>query len=532
MIRQAVGPAIGAAPDSVAIVDINGHAYPGGSADSVNNNQDRYLNTKHQYEREYADSLRPLLSFVKGAIVTVNVELHPEVEETESTDHFEPKSTPPEVSENTKPAATGISLPSGIMNVATQGGIPNSPLTVAETGNGLRTDNNSTQHHDRDPLSRQSRQVRKVGLTPKSVTVSVGIPSSYYEEVCQQRFPSPSGLFAKKLDPSLLGQVEADVNNNIKRTVLGIIPPSEVSANDAVTITSFTSMPVAEIEKATPADQALLWLTDHANAVGMGLLVVVSLLIVRSIVRNLTASHRAEIKPRRQPPRSGRSRRNPSPNQSASPRRRARFPVSWPISSAKTPMPPQTSFAAGSARQTEQPAKRSRSRKTNSNKKSRCTVWIATSRSIKPPFSSHRSMQIRPTCCSHKCHSIRPMSAHDRVMRLGELNLHEQQSVINEFFRKDSSPLEDTTGTESDDFSLIDESSTEEEIDENDSDPIESNSVVFRPQSPFKIHHQPTNRSVFTTPSPIFSFRSLRARASPSNCFGPGPFAAKQVWPP
>ncbi len=87
----------------------------------------------------------------------------------------------------------------------------------------------------------------------------------------------------------MLAQVEAEVNNNIKRTVLGIIPPSEVSANDAVTITSFTSMPVAEIEKATPADHALLWLTDHANAVAMGFLVVVSLLIVRSIVRNLTA---------------------------------------------------------------------------------------------------------------------------------------------------------------------------------------------------------------------------------------------------
>ncbi|HEY2759480.1 MAG TPA: hypothetical protein VGI75_02015, partial [Pirellulales bacterium] len=37
MIRQAVGPAIGAAPESIAVVDINGRAYPGGSADIANN---------------------------------------------------------------------------------------------------------------------------------------------------------------------------------------------------------------------------------------------------------------------------------------------------------------------------------------------------------------------------------------------------------------------------------------------------------------------------------------------------------------
>ncbi len=309
MIRQAVGPAIGAAPESIAIVDINGRAYPGGSADSANNSQDRYLSTKHQYEREYADSIRQsLLSFVKSAVVTVNVELHPEVEETESTDQFDPKSTSPEVPESSRTGAAGISLPSGIMNVATQGGAPNSPLTVAEVGNGLRAEKNSALPHDRDLLSRQFRQVRKVGLTPKSVTVSVGVPSSYYEEVCQQRFPPPAGVFAKRPNPALLAQVEADVNSNIKRTVLGIIPASEVPANDAVTITSFTSMPVANIEKTTPADRTLLWLTEHANAVGMGLLVVISLLIVRSIVRNLTtAAPSRRIKPRCQ---STRFRRN------------------------------------------------------------------------------------------------------------------------------------------------------------------------------------------------------------------------------
>jgi flagellar M-ring protein FliF len=289
MIRQAVGPAIGAAPESIAVVDINGRAYPGGgSIGGDDMTQDRYLNTKHQYEREYADSIRQaLLSFVKGAVVTVNVELHPELEESESSDKFDPKPAASDISDNGKISAPAISLPSGLMSVTTQGGVPNSPLTVVESGNGLRIENDPPVRRDRDLASRQSRQVRKAGLTPKRVTVSVGVPSSYYEDVWQQRNLALAGAFLKKPDPAMLAQIETEVNSNIRRSVMGIIPMPEDSNGDAVTVTSFTSMPVAEMEKPTATDFVLVWLTDHANGLGMGLLAIICLGMVRSIVRSL-----------------------------------------------------------------------------------------------------------------------------------------------------------------------------------------------------------------------------------------------------
>jgi flagellar M-ring protein FliF len=289
MIRQAVGPAIGAAPESVAVVDINGRAYPGGEPGSTGDvSQDRYLNTKHQYEQEYADSIRQaLLSFVKGAVVTVNVELHPELEESESTDKIDPKPVTVDVSETNKTSTSNTSLPSGRPGVAAQGGVPNSPLTVGAGGNGTRSDDESTTRHERDVVSRESRQVRLAGLTPKRVTVSVGVPSNYYEEIWEQRNPSPAGTQPKKPEAAALTQIETEVSANIKKSVIGIIPAPEDASSDPVTVTSFTSMPAPVIEKPSTADHALAWFSEHASALGMGFLGIISLLMVRSIVRSV-----------------------------------------------------------------------------------------------------------------------------------------------------------------------------------------------------------------------------------------------------
>jgi flagellar M-ring protein FliF len=293
MIRQAVGPAIGAAPDGIAVVDINGRAYPAGqSGGSDEMFQDRYLSMKHQYEREYGESIRQaLLSFVKGAVVTVNVELHPELEESESTDRFDPARGSADVPETNKSAAPTITLPSGLLSMTPPSGAPNSPLTVGEGGKALRADvNPAAIRRDSDSLSRESHQVRKAGLTPKRVSVSVGVPSSYYLDVWRQRNPSPAVMLAKKPDADAMAQIERDVNTNIKRCVLGIIPIPENSASDPVTVTSFTSMPIAEIEKPTQTDQALVWITDHANPLGIALLAIISLMILRSIIRSIAAA--------------------------------------------------------------------------------------------------------------------------------------------------------------------------------------------------------------------------------------------------
>ena len=71
-----------------------------------------------------------------------------------------------------------------------------------------------------------------------------------------------------------------------------VLPASEEPSKEVtklVKVTSFATLPVAEIEKPSTADHAMVWFSDHASSVGLGLLGFFSLLMVRSIVRSVPA---------------------------------------------------------------------------------------------------------------------------------------------------------------------------------------------------------------------------------------------------
>jgi flagellar M-ring protein FliF len=80
-IRLAVGPSIGAAPESVSVIDDNGNPYPGTAPGESAAGSNDYLVTKLKYEQQYAQRIRQAISFVPGAVVTVNVDLYSELNE-------------------------------------------------------------------------------------------------------------------------------------------------------------------------------------------------------------------------------------------------------------------------------------------------------------------------------------------------------------------------------------------------------------------------------------------------------------------
>jgi len=74
--------------------------------------------------------------------------------------------------------------------------------------------------------------------------------------------------------------------------VTQVLPAVDETSKDAVKqvlVNSFTSLPVAEIEKPSTADQAMVWFGNHASSVGMALLALFCLLMVRSILRAVPA---------------------------------------------------------------------------------------------------------------------------------------------------------------------------------------------------------------------------------------------------
>jgi len=272
-IRLAVGPSIGAAPESVSVIDDNGNPYPGAAPGESAAGSNDYLVTKLKYEQQYAQRIRQAISFVPGAVVTVNVDLYSELDQAvaETPDSkFTALSNPNDAgpaSSNTLSTATQLA-PLG------QVGLPNMPAAIADlVGGHAHPIVAPSDSMDGRPL--QMRHPTR--LTPKRVTASIGIPASYYEGVWRQQQPGLS-----------LAEIERQEQAKIEKYVLPQLPAPEGAAADAASrlvVRTFQPISAPPAEKTITQDRALAWCGEHAGPIGMGFLGLASLLMVRSIAR-------------------------------------------------------------------------------------------------------------------------------------------------------------------------------------------------------------------------------------------------------
>ncbi|HEY2882379.1 MAG TPA: hypothetical protein VGJ15_08100, partial [Pirellulales bacterium] len=169
--------------------------------------------------------------------------------------------------------------------------LANAPAAVGGGSGGNKTSDEKSVSEVKNAVSTANREVWLAGLTPKRVTASVAIPTTYYEEVWRQRNPTAAGATPKKPDAAALATIETEVKANIKNQLTTILPPPEDPAKEPVSVTSFQPPAPAVVEKPSSVDRALGWLTQHASSVGMGVFGLFSLLMVRSIVRSVPPSN-------------------------------------------------------------------------------------------------------------------------------------------------------------------------------------------------------------------------------------------------
>ena len=67
-------------------------------------------------------------------------------------------------------------------------------------------------------------------LTPRRVTVTVGVLSSYYEKIWEERHPAAPGTEPKKPVANDLATIETDEKKNIQDFVKQLIPLQHAAA--------------------------------------------------------------------------------------------------------------------------------------------------------------------------------------------------------------------------------------------------------------------------------------------------------------
>jgi flagellar M-ring protein FliF len=223
-IRDLVAAAIGIGAEAVTVVDINGRSYAGGKPDGIGSSvlDDPYFSRKRSYEAECEQKIRKALSYVPGVTVTAHVELDQQ-------------------------------------------------LHRREEKNGWSQDRMVTEF---------------ASLTPKKVTIAVGVPDTYYEEIWRKSNPAPNSPLHAMSDKKALDRIELAEKSKIQDFVAQLIPQPDVTADvrPLVTVTTFAQLTTPELSAPATTDRVFEWISTHRSILGTIGIGLASLVLLRSMV--------------------------------------------------------------------------------------------------------------------------------------------------------------------------------------------------------------------------------------------------------
>ncbi len=287
-IRTLVARSVaGLKPETVAVTDLASGQTLVGSDNSTGPLEDPYGARKKMYEQQWKQKVLEALRYVPGITVTANVELLPELSRRKESVKHDPKTVPYQVTEKSQTSSNEGSSGGGRPGYAAQQ--PNTSLSLGSQSKTTHEQSEQSESSTLNLASGDHETVESVGLTPKRVTMSIGIPMSYYLKLWQDRNPQSAG---KTPDKAALEQIGTEESTKIRTHVAKLLPPVEgvADAGELVQVTSFLDIPSPEPTPPNTAQTALAWLSENWTMLGMLGLAVVALGMIRSLVRNVPAA--------------------------------------------------------------------------------------------------------------------------------------------------------------------------------------------------------------------------------------------------
>lgn len=284
-IRTLVARSVaGLKPDNVAVTDLTGGQTLVGAGDGASGPlEDPYGARKKMYEHQWQAKVLDALRYVQGVTVTANVELDRELAKHKESVKYDTKTIPYLVTEKSQTSSSEGSGPGGRPGYAAQQ--PNTSLSLSAGGKSTKEESELSESQTTNLAPGDRETVQSVGLTPTRVTMSIGVPMSYFLKLWRERNPQSAGTAP---DKAALDQVATEEMAKIKTHVAKLLPQSE-GVNDVAELVQVT--PFQDITSPEPAppgmgQQLVVWLAENWTMLGMIALAVVALGMVRSLVRS------------------------------------------------------------------------------------------------------------------------------------------------------------------------------------------------------------------------------------------------------
>jgi flagellar M-ring protein FliF len=233
----------------------------------------------------YEAQVHKALRHIPGVTVTALVELNPELEHREERNKVDPKTVPLYLREDSTLSTQEKDQPGGRPGFESQQ--PNRGASLASARQGSRSEEETTAREEQNAVSHDRTLVTMAGLTPKRVTVSIGVPTSYLLRVWREKQPPAAGQAPKDPTAAELDALAEDVMQRIRNHVAPLLPNVDPADDPRplVQVATFPDVKLDDPPGVSLADRALSWLGASWQTLAMLSLVVFSLLVVRSLAR-------------------------------------------------------------------------------------------------------------------------------------------------------------------------------------------------------------------------------------------------------
>jgi flagellar M-ring protein FliF len=299
-IRHYVAGAIaGLKPENVTVTDRNGRTWYGSAENGGGGDDNLYVSLKRTYEQELKAKILDALSYIPNVTVDSSVTLDKEKSIHTREIKHDPKTTTVREMTSSTTRTQDSSGPSGQPGFASQQANMAASLGAAGRG-GSKEEEEGAKSEVMSVPSGTEKETVSVGPTPKFAKVSVGIPVSYYKKVWQERNPAVEGKESKGPDQAALDQIRSEVTAMVQKHVAPLLPLAEgvTDPTEYVTVSTFQDIPGKEIPAPGAAQSALAWLGQYWSMLGMIIVALVSVLMLRSLVRSVPSMPETRAAPK------------------------------------------------------------------------------------------------------------------------------------------------------------------------------------------------------------------------------------------
>lgn len=297
MIQKAVAGGIAELkPDDVVVTNSSdGSTFDSGGGISPDSFEKGYYQTRLAFEQNMQEKVEHLLRAVPGVRVQVVAELDPTLEKTT-------QSTLPD----SNPVALRTALVEEIDKVSEvdNGGRPGlAAQGPSRNGNEdqtvvVKNDRSVTDNQTDNYVGLTGESAKFAGLVPEDIRVTVAVPTSYPVSVWRERERmkgnDPNQPLPDEFQTNILERLKKELTDEFKAGIIQLLPGelAESKLND-VKIMFFESLTPEPVEPPSAASTLFAWASKNFNTMTMAVVAIVSLMMLRSMVKSIPAAEPA-----------------------------------------------------------------------------------------------------------------------------------------------------------------------------------------------------------------------------------------------